>query len=381
MNSLPRPFPGGRENDAGGEIYNSSMLAVVLAFGGAALVAGGALGGLAFAAARRRGGSDERLADAIDAELPQLQCGDCGYAGCKPYARAVARGEVSIRLCAPGGEDTLRRIADIVGEDCTPPVPLPATAPHTATATAPHPDPPPQAGEGEDDDRLPGTRGRAGEGVKVAFIRREDCVGCALCLPVCPTDAIVGAAQMEHAVLDKDCTGCELCLPVCPVDCIEMHPAARTPLAQMRGGLLTPPSPASGSPPPQPSPASGRGSRTTDCIRCGWCEDVCPVGLSPLRLHLSALNDDAREAGYLRLQDCIHCRRCDDACPSGIGLSSQFAAAKQEIAKTARSKAEAARLKMRYEGHLKRQAPLPCARINPAELAAEAEKGVDGGRE
>ena len=363
------------------------MLAVVLAFGGAALVAGGALGGLAFVAARRGDGSDERLADAIDAELPQLQCGDCGYAGCKPYARAVARGEVSIRLCAPGGEDTLRRIAGIVGEDCTPPVPH--------TATAPHPDPPPQAGEGDDsDDTIPGTRGRAGEGVKVAFIRREDCVGCALCLPVCPTDAIVGAAQMEHAVLDKDCTGCELCLPVCPVDCIEMHPAARTPLAQMRGGLLTPPpqhshargspspqpSHASGSPPPQPSPARGRGSRT-DCIRCGWCEDVCPVGLSPLRLHLSALNDDAREAGYLRLQDCIHCRRCDDACPSGIGLSAQFAAAKQEIAKTARNNAEAARLKMRYEGHLKRQAPLPRARINPAALAAEAEKGVDGGRE
>ena len=375
------------------------MLAVVLAFGAAALVAGGALGGLAFAAARRDAGNDERLADAIDAELPQLQCGDCGYAGCKPYALAVARGEVSIRLCAPGGEDTLRRIAGIVGEDCTPPVPLPATAPH--------PDPPPHAGEGEDDDRLTGTRGRAGdpataphpsppphagdplpnpppqagEGVKVAFIRREDCVGCALCLPVCPTDAIVGAAQMEHSVLAKDCTGCELCLPVCPVDCIEMHPAARTPLAQMRGGLLTPPprhSHASGSPPPQPSPASGRGSQTTDCIRCGWCEEVCPVGLSPLRLHLSALNDNAREAGNLRLQDCIHCRRCDDACPSGIGLSAQFAAAKQGIAKTARNKAEAARLKTRYEGHLKRQAPPPRARINPAALAAEAEKGVDG---
>ena len=341
------------------------MLAVVLAFGGAALVAGGALGGLAFAAARREAGNDERLADAIDAELPQLQCGDCGYAGCKPYALAVARGEVSIRLCAPGGEDTLRRIAGIVGEDCTPPAPLPATAPH--------PDPPPQAGEGDDSDApLPSPPPHAGEGVKVAFIRREDCVGCALCLPVCPTDAIVGAAQMEHSVLAKDCTGCELCLPVCPVDCIEMRPAARTPLAQMRGGLLTPPS--------QLSPASGRGSQTTDCIRCRWCEDVCPAGLSPLRLHFSALNDDAREAGNLRLQDCIHCRRCDDACPSGIGLSSQFAAAKQGIAKTARSKAEAARLKTRYEGHLKRQAPPPRARINAAALAAEAEKGVESVR-
>ena len=350
------------------------MLAVVLAFGAAALVAGGALGGLAFAAARREAGNDERLADAIDAELPQLQCGDCGYAGCKPYALAVARSEASIRLCAPGGEDTLRRIAGIVGEDCTPPAPL------HKPATAPHPSPPPHAG-----DPLPNPPPQAGEGVKVAFIRREDCVGCALCLPACPTDAIVGAAQMEHSVLAKDCTGCELCLPVCPVDCIEMHPAARTPLAQMRGGLLgIPPlqhSHASGSPPPQPSPARGRGRQTTDCIRCGWCEEVCPVGLSPLRLHLSALNDNAREAGNLRLQDCIHCRRCDDACPSGIGLSAQFAAAKQGIAKTARNKAEAARLKMRYEGHLKRQAPPPRARINPAVLAAEAEKGVDGGRE
>ena len=29
----------------------------------------------------------------IDAILPQTQCGQCGFPGCKPYAQAIAKGE------------------------------------------------------------------------------------------------------------------------------------------------------------------------------------------------------------------------------------------------------------------------------------------------
>jgi Na+-translocating ferredoxin:NAD+ oxidoreductase subunit B len=58
----------------------------------------------------------------------------------------------------------------------------------------------------------------------VAFIDEPNCIGCALCLKVCPTDAIVGASGQLHTVLAIDCTGCEKCLPVCPTDCIVMQP-------------------------------------------------------------------------------------------------------------------------------------------------------------
>jgi electron transport complex protein RnfB len=59
---------------------------------------------------------------------------------------------------------------------------------------------------------------------KVAYIVEADCIGCARCLPVCPTDAIVGAAHFLHTVIAQDCTGCRRCLPVCPTDCIRIVP-------------------------------------------------------------------------------------------------------------------------------------------------------------
>ena len=43
------------------------------------------------------------IAEQIDALLPQTQCGQCGYPGCKPYAEAIAKGEAPINKCVPGG--------------------------------------------------------------------------------------------------------------------------------------------------------------------------------------------------------------------------------------------------------------------------------------
>ena len=128
---------------------------------------------------------DAPLTAALDAALPQLQCGECGYVGCHPYAVAMARGEAGINLCPPGGDDTARQLGRILNTE--PPSLSPA---------------PPRV---------------------VAFIREEDCVGCALCLPACPTDAIIGSAQRRHTVLAEHCVGCRLCLPPCPTDCIDMR--------------------------------------------------------------------------------------------------------------------------------------------------------------
>lgn len=131
------------------------------------------------------------LVEKIDAVLPQMQCGQCGYPGCKPYAEAIAGGGVPINLCPPGGEAGMRRLADLLGVD---PQPLDAQ----------HAEPKPK---------------------RVAFIDEQTCIGCTLCFQACPVDAIVGAAKQMHTVIAKECTGCELCVPPCPVDCIAMVPA------------------------------------------------------------------------------------------------------------------------------------------------------------
>ena len=158
------------------------MLAAVLSIAAIGILFGLGLG---WAARRFRVESDPVI-DRIDAILPQTQCGQCNFPGCRPYAEAIAAGEAPINQCPPGGE----ALADLLGVD-----PLPLN---------------PENGE----EALP----------TVAVIDEATCIGCTLCIQACPVDAIVGAPKLMHTVIAAECTGCDLCLPPCPVDCIEMVP-------------------------------------------------------------------------------------------------------------------------------------------------------------
>lgn len=167
------------------------MLIAVLTITALALLFGVLLG---YAAIRFRVQGDP-VADQVDNLLPQTQCGQCSYAGCRPYAEAIAAGDADINRCPPGGEITMIALADLLGRD---PVPL-----ENADAAAK-----PKA---------------------VARIVETDCIGCTLCIQACPVDAILGAAKQMHTVIATECTGCELCLPPCPVDCIQMESIPETP--------------------------------------------------------------------------------------------------------------------------------------------------------
>lgn len=152
-----------------------------------ALVAARALIGTAASSSR----SSRDLAAHIDRLLPQTQCGRCLYAGCRPYAEAIARGEARINRCPPGGAATIGRLAQMLGVE-----PLALDPLHGAEAPA-----------------------------SVVIIDEETCIGCTKCIQACPVDAILGAARQMHTVIAAECTGCELCIPPCPVDCIAVVPA------------------------------------------------------------------------------------------------------------------------------------------------------------
>ena len=135
------------------------------------------------------------VADQIDQILPQTQCGQCGFPGCRPYAEALAEGQSEVNLCVPGGHEVMIQISEITHRE-----------PKEMDASQAPPDEP-----------------------MVAIIDEDLCIGCVHCIKACPVDAIVGATKMMHTVIEKECTGCELCVPVCPVDCIEMVPVQPTP--------------------------------------------------------------------------------------------------------------------------------------------------------
>jgi electron transport complex protein RnfB len=138
------------------------------------------------------------LAERIDAILPQTQCEQCGFHGCRPYAEAIADGSAQINHCPPGGEAGIRGLAALLDRPYLPLDPA----------------------NGIEKPRT------------LARVVEADCIGCTKCIQVCPVDAIVGAAKLMHAVMTDLCTGCELCVPACPVDCIVLEPM---PPAQIDG--------------------------------------------------------------------------------------------------------------------------------------------------
>jgi len=132
-----------------------------------------------------------KLEDIVSA-LPQTQCGKCNYPGCRPYAEAIVRGEADINQCPPGGTETIKALANLLGRPVKPLNPENGLEKET----------------------------------RLAVIDESLCIGCVKCINACPVDAILGAAKQMHSILVEECTGCELCIAPCPMDCISMQAVA-----------------------------------------------------------------------------------------------------------------------------------------------------------
>ncbi len=166
------------------------LLAALFALVGLGAIFGAVLG---FAAVRFRTEGNP-IAEQINELLPQTQCGQCGYPGCRPYAEAIANSGEAINKCPPGGEAGIQALATLL-----------------------------------DVEAIPLDEEHGEEKVKaVAFIREDECIGCTKCIQACPVDAILGAAKQMHTVIASECTGCDLCLEPCPVDCIDMIPESQS---------------------------------------------------------------------------------------------------------------------------------------------------------
>ncbi|MFT5211717.1 MAG: electron transport complex protein RnfB [Flavobacterium sp.] len=282
---------------------------------------------------------DEVVAE-INKLLPQTQCAQCDYPGCKPYAEAIARGE-GINHCPPGGEELIKNLANLLGREI---LPLDTDFGETKASA-------------------------------IAVIREEECIGCTFCIQACPVDAIIGAPQQMHSIIDRDCTGCELCLEPCPVDCIEMvalsekpddKKSRQKPIRQLK--VLS-------------------SSAVAPCIRCGECEIQCPKDLAPQELYWQRSDDAAMSR--LDLDACIECRICDRVCPSHIPLTQAFITSKNRIKIEKNKKQLADKAELQYQTREERIAltqqtiKTRAHRDDRASILAQIKKGAinaDGNR-
>lgn len=166
----------------------TDALIPLLIIGGIVILMGALLARLSRPVKDSEDNNEELLIEKVNAILPQTQCAQCGYPGCRPYASAIIKQHELINRCPPGGEKTINDLSRLLG---TPALALDSNC-------------------GMEKPPL------------VAVIDESVCIGCTLCIHACPVDAIVGASKLMHTVISADCTGCELCLPPCPVDCIEL---------------------------------------------------------------------------------------------------------------------------------------------------------------
>jgi electron transport complex protein RnfB len=130
--------------------------------------------------------SNNLLTNKVLTALPQLQCKKCTYKDCLSYAKAVVEDNEDLNKCEPGGIHTENQLKNILKNN----------------------DP---------------IKENKIKNYQIAEIRVEECIGCTICIKVCPVDAIIGARHQKHYILNDQCNGCELCISQCPVDCMEMQ--------------------------------------------------------------------------------------------------------------------------------------------------------------
>ncbi len=132
--------------------------------------------------------------EAVDRLLPQTQCGECGFDACLPYAEALVQHKTDINRCLPGGNETIKELAKLLGTEIKP---------------------------------LYISNNKESKNKNaIALIDEAVCIGCVKCITACPVDAILGAPKQMHSIINQYCTGCELCIAPCPVDCISMVTAS-----------------------------------------------------------------------------------------------------------------------------------------------------------
>jgi electron transport complex protein RnfB len=190
------------------------IVTTTLAIGGMGLFCGAALA----LAARFLAVKEDPRIEAVTEILPGANCGGCGFAGCADYARAIVVDGAAVNLCAPGGTETIAKLAaylGVVAEVAVRKVAIvlcggdATKAPRrflyngVADCSAAH------AVDGGDKKC------------------RYGCLGYGSCARVCPVGAIEITSANLAVVHPELCIGCGACVKPCPRQLIKMVPESR----------------------------------------------------------------------------------------------------------------------------------------------------------
>ena len=224
---------------------------------------------------------DERLEPLTEA-LPGANCGGCGYAGCGAYAKAVLEGSAEIGLCASGGNESAKKMAEIMGVEAVEVARQVAFVRCVGRDTL-------YKGNYEGIQDCMAAMRAAGNGPTACAY---GCLGFGNCVKACEYDAI--HIVDGHAVVDREkCVGCLACTRACPRSIIAAIPYEATvtiSCANRDKGVET------------------RKACNYGCIGCRLCERTCQHDAVHVIDNLAVID----------YSKCVGCGECAAKCPRGL---------------------------------------------------------------
>ena len=233
---------------------------------------------------------DPRI-DEVEKVMPGANCGGCGFAGCRAFADAAVKApNLENQFCPVGGNETMKKVAAILGFEVA------EKAPQVAVVRC--------NGSCENRPRVNEYDGVKSCKVKAALYSGDTlgtfgCVGCGDCVDACQFGAISMNPETGLPVVDETkCTACGACAKACPKSVIEIRNAGTTPKNNRRvfvscvnkdkGGVA-------------------RKACKAACIGCGKCQKVCKFGAITIENNLC----------YIDSSKCKACGQCFFECPTG----------------------------------------------------------------
>lgn len=151
----------------------------------------------------------ERIAHA----LPGANCGACGMAGCTALAEKIISGEAKITSCAPGGQETYKRIAEILDVEVELKVKRIARVRCDGGKRA------------KDKFEYFGVKSCAAANLYSNGQKscRYGCLGFGDCVKACPFEAMYMNENNIPVVISERCTACSKCVTACPKEIIVLE--------------------------------------------------------------------------------------------------------------------------------------------------------------
>lgn len=244
---------------------------------------------------------DPRI-DEVQAVLPAVNCGGCGFPGCRNFAEALVKAETFEGLyCPVGGAAVMEQAAKILGKVA--PVVEPTVAVLLCNGT---PEFRPQTSkyDGVPDCRI----------AHNLYIGETDCsYGClslADCVRACAFDAMYMNSETGlPVIIDDKCVSCGACVKACPRHIIELRKKAR----KDRKIYVACSNCDKGGP-------AGRACKVA-CIACNKCYNVCEFDAITIENNLA----------YIDAFKCTFCRKCVTECPTNCIIELNFPPRKPKV--------------------------------------------------